>query len=115
MDDEAFVRRTLRRMLSQYDIALAANGKEAIELIDRAEKFDVILCDLMMPLVNGIDVYYHVHEQSAEQAERIVFLTGGTIDDTVDTFLAEVPNTVLDKPFSFEQLRLVIEQVATRG
>lgn len=113
VDDELYVRKALKRALSKYEIVLAADGQEAIDHI-QSEPFDVVLCDLLMPSVSGIDVYQHVSEHSPGQEERFVFLTGGTVNDKTDEFLARLPNPVLEKPFHFGRLRSIVETVIER-
>ena len=44
-------------------------------------RFDVILCDLMMPTMSGIDVYNAIRDKDADQARRIVFMTGGAFTE----------------------------------
>ncbi|MCG8422445.1 MAG: response regulator [Proteobacteria bacterium] len=115
VDDEIFVRKSLRRALNNYEVVLAADGEEAIAHIEGSEPFDVILCDLMMPVVSGKDVYEYVRENSPGQERRFVFLTGGTVDSQADEFLSSLTNPILEKPFNFAHLRSVVEDAIKPG
>jgi CheY-like chemotaxis protein len=117
VDDDMFVRNSLRRTLMQHEVTMAEDGREAIELIetranlDCGERFDVILCDLMMPGVTGMDLYAHLKEHAPGYEERMVFLTGGAVDGETNEFMRSVPNPVLEKPFNFQRLRDAITRI----
>ena len=87
-------------------------GRVALEMLSSRQPFHVILCDLMMPDLTGIDVYHRVKESDPGLEERIVFLTGGAFTEQARGFLATVPNLRLDKPFSPEGLEKVIRRAA---
>jgi CheY-like chemotaxis protein len=72
--------------------------------------FDVVLCDVMMPLTSGIDVFHALKREQPGLEQRIVFMTGGAFTPAARTFLASVPNTKLDKPFTFEELLRAITE-----
>ena len=59
IDDEAAVGRTIQRLLGeQYEVVVLTAGKDAIDLlVGKEADFDLILCDLTMPDVTGMDVY----------------------------------------------------------
>lgn len=111
IDDDAFVRKTLRRALGAHDLTMAEDGARAIELLAGAEAFDVILCDLMMPAVSGIDLYIHLREHAPGQERVMVFLTGGVVDADAREFLAGLDNPVIEKPFDYHRLRGVIDEL----
>jgi len=113
VDDEPYVRKTLQRALNVYDVKVAGDGREAVTTLEN-EDFDVVLCDLMMPSMSGVEVFRHVHASAPEQAERFVFLTGGTVDPQTDEFLSAVSNPVLEKPFNFRVLRHVVKETIKR-
>jgi CheY-like chemotaxis protein len=82
VDDEPLVARSLQRLLRKCDTRVAGSGKEAIERIEAGEKFDWILCDLMMPGMSGMDVYAKLSQDHPDLATRIVFVTGGAFTET---------------------------------
>ncbi len=104
IDDDPGVSRALSRMLREHKTTLAEGGQPGIDLLLR-EDFDVVLCDLMMPDVSGMDVYEKVRTVRPEIASRIVFITGGAHTAEGRAFLERVPNPKLDKPIARAELR----------
>jgi CheY-like chemotaxis protein len=117
VDDEPLLRSGIARTLgTDHDVVLAATGKDGIDRICCGERYDLILCDLMMPEVTGIDVFERMLEIDATQARRIIFVTGGAFSTRAADFLAVTKNLVLEKPFSPHALRsLVASQLAALG
>jgi CheY-like chemotaxis protein len=72
---------------------------EALALVLGGERFDVILCDLMMPEMSGMDFYQELCAHAPQQASVVVFLTGGAFTPRARRFLDEIPNRWLEKPF----------------
>ncbi|WP_163996951.1 ATP-binding protein [Pyxidicoccus caerfyrddinensis] len=99
VDDEPRVLDLLRRMLRGHELITAANGREALEWLRTDRAFDVILCDLMMPELTGIDVYQAVRESWPGLHERIAFITGGAFTPDTQRFVEQVGNPLLTKPF----------------
>ncbi len=115
VDDELLVRKSLRRVLdSVASVTLASGGQDAIELMARQE-FEVILCDLLMPRITGMQLYQSVLESNPELASRFVFLTGGTSDVKAREFLKTVSNPRAFKPIDSEQLVELVERSAVRS
>jgi CheY-like chemotaxis protein len=88
------------------------SADEALELIRVEQPFHVVLCDLMMPELTGIDVYQALKGMGLGLEKRIVFLTGGAFTEQARGFLATVPNLRIDKPFSPEGLERTIRRAA---
>ena len=72
------------------------------------ERFDVILCDLMMPVMNGMDLYAEIERLCPDQALKIVFLTGGAFTPALQAFLSRVHNERIEKPFDVSALQATI-------
>ena len=113
IDDEPIICFTIERLLSvDYDVVAMTSAAGALDRIRGGERFDVILCDLMMPEMDGIDLHQEVRSMAADQADRIVFVTGGAFTPRGQEFLANVPNARVEKPFDVESLlRLIRERV----
>ncbi len=108
VDDEPIISTAIRRTLNpEHDITVAASGREALELISKAE-FDLILSDVLMPEMSGIDLYEVLREASPSSSERMVFITGGAFTPMARQFLESIPNPTLEKPFEPEKLRALI-------
>jgi CheY-like chemotaxis protein len=114
VDDEVKIAQLMQATLDVHDVTIASSGQEALALLTAPDRFDVIVCDLMMPGVGGIDVHDAVAARYPGLERRIVFITGGVFTSRTERFLAEVPNTCLTKPFSTSALIDAIEQAAAR-
>jgi signal transduction histidine kinase len=112
VDDEVLLVRSLTRLLQeQHDITTAANGREGLERILEDGPFDLVLCDLMMPEMTGMELFEEVRRQDPQVAEQFVFLTGGAFSEKARTFLASVNNPKLDKPIPPHLLRNIVATV----
>jgi len=112
IDDEPMLGNILRRMLStDHEVLAVTSAREGIELISHGERFDVILCDLMMPDVTGMDLHAELSELALEQAEKMVFMTGGAFTIRAREFLDRVRNPRVEKPFEMANLRAIVSEV----
>jgi CheY-like chemotaxis protein len=107
-DESAILNLILRVMGEDHECVASRQGAEALARIQNGERFDVILCDLMMPVMTGMEVFSQLTLISPEQAERVVFLTGGAFTSQASAFLASVANQRLEKPFEIATLKAMI-------
>lgn len=115
VDDETFVLRAFRRTLAPpNDVVVAEGGGEAIEILKGDVDFDAIVCDLMMPQVDGVMLYNFIRDHAPSLLNRIVFCSGGAFTERAKEFVAAMPNLILEKPVSADELRQAIERVATK-
>ena len=78
IDDEPMILGALRRSLSaEYNVTCVGDGRKALDRLRAGERYDVILCDLMMPEMTGMDLYAELEQLAPDQAARMVFVTGG--------------------------------------
>lgn len=103
IDDEALILRMMRRALKSYDVETATGGDEALPRL-LTEDWDLILCDLMMPGMTGMELHRRVAEERPELAGRFVFVSGGVTIPEVADWLATTDARVLAKPFQLAQL-----------
>ena len=109
VDDDAMVLSALRRRLRRrYDVVTVLGGVEALALLAADPEFDSIVCDLMMPKVDGKSFYDSIKAEQPQLAERIVFMSGGAFTPRLRKFAASVPNPVLQKPVSREDLEMML-------
>jgi PAS domain S-box-containing protein len=114
LDDEELVLNSLQRVLSRHhEVVATSSPHAALARIESGERFDVILCDLMMPDMTGPEFYAELLKRVPAEAHRLVFLTGGVVDATVNDFLASIPNHRMDKPFDVRRLLALVQEVAT--
>jgi nitrogen-specific signal transduction histidine kinase len=117
VDDEAMIRTTLIRLLqAEHDVVAAESGSAAERALAADAGFDVILCDLIMPEVSGMDLHDRLVAVRPELAERMVFMTGGAFTQRASAFFGSVPNLRIEKPFDSANLKeLVRVLVAARA
>jgi two-component system cell cycle sensor histidine kinase/response regulator CckA len=107
-DDEGIGRTVVRILETEHEVTWASSGRRALELIGAGAVFDVILCDLMMPQMTGMDVYEQLQLHHPSQIDVMVFLTGGAFTARARAFLDTIPNARLEKPFDLEKLRALV-------
>jgi DNA-binding NtrC family response regulator len=111
IDDEVRVYEALKRVLSnEFEVVATQHPAEALEWLVGGDWYDVVLCDVMMPTMNGIELRNRLHAARADQAARIVFVTGGLVWDRVRQLVESVPNLVLEKPIDLTALRELIRR-----
>lgn len=99
VDDEAAVRRAFHRMLSHdFEVATANGGSELIAQLEQGVGVDVIVCDLMMPELDGRDVYDYLRRRAPHLTSRILFCSGGVFTERMASFVAEHDPVILEKP-----------------
>ena len=112
VDDEPALGLALRRALvAEHDVILLTSAAEAIERVKGGERFDLLLCDLMMPGMNGIDFHASIEGLAPDLAPRIVFLSGGAHTPRAREFFESVSNPCLDKPIGLDELRQAIASI----
>jgi CheY-like chemotaxis protein len=112
VDDDPAVLRSLQRALRKQDVMTACNGREALEILRDDPAFDVILCDLMMPEITGMEVYERLRELGGGLERRMVFLSGAIFSEPARVFLRAVPNLRFEKPIDSELLRTVLARAS---
>jgi signal transduction histidine kinase len=109
VDDEPMIAKAVQRTLSaEHEVVTIGSADEALKRIGAGERFDVILCDLMMPQMTGMDLHAELCRVAREQAGRMIFLTGGAFTTGARAFLDETPNQRVEKPFDTLHLRALI-------
>ncbi len=112
VDDEEPILRAIARLLGpRVELALARGGRDAIQILEDDPNWDAILCDLMMPDVDGIALHAWVGEHLPALTERMLFCTGGTFTARATAFVAERQERVLAKPLVKHQLLTAIDRV----
>ncbi len=105
IDDEAMVGKAIVRMLHpHHDVIAVSSGQLALDRIAAGQRFDIILCDVMMPEMNGMQLHAQLLLLDPDQAARIVFLSGGAFTAPAREFLDNVSNQSLEKPFDPREL-----------
>ena len=109
VDDDKGTARAIARMLNTYDVEIAESGEEALRACDNTA-FDVILCDLMMPGMDGMQLF---HKLPPELTQKVIFITGGAFTPKLHAFIKDTARPVLHKPVPLNELRAQIQNVAS--
>jgi PAS domain S-box-containing protein len=117
IDDEAVLLRAITEML-EYDghtVVTSNNARDALAMIARGERFDVILTDLAMPNMTGMEFFDALLAQDAQLAQRVIFMSGGAVTAKAEKFLEGLDRKHVAKPFKSADLRHAIRQVLAEG
>ena len=116
IDDESAIRQGLKRYFTRrgWVVEESADGADALSKLLRPEAvriYDVVLCDLKMAGVSGMDVYDRVLSTMPQVASRFILTTGDTSAQDVSGFLAKVAAPILEKPFELVTLETLADEV----
>jgi PAS domain S-box-containing protein len=111
VDDEPRIGSAIARILDPaHEVTAVYTARDAIKRLERGEQYDIILCDILMPQMSGYDLYRSLEQIAPEAVNRIIFMTGGPFSTRGAGFLDSVPNARLEKPFSPEALRTLVQR-----
>jgi CheY-like chemotaxis protein len=116
VDDEPPVAELIARALraAHYDVDVSLDGKEALSLIEQ-KRYDLIIADLRMPEMGGMELYEHFRRVDPSVARRMVFLTGDVLSGQALDFLRETGSLHLPKPCTLEELLELVRTGLKRG
>jgi len=116
VDDEPLAATALARILgSDHEVTTLSSSRAALELLGAGARYDAILCDVMMPELDGLALAKALEAKAPGQAERIVFMTGGAFGTDLVERLEAAPQPKLAKPFGLEELRAALGKAARAG
>jgi CheY-like chemotaxis protein len=115
VDDEPRLAAVLARLLDDHRLTAVTNARQAIELIEQGHNFDLILSDLMMPEMSGMEFYEYLARAHPRLLSRVVFLTGGAFTPAAKAFLDRVDNVRLEKPFGPAELRALVKDALVKS
>ncbi|MBN9684103.1 MULTISPECIES: ATP-binding protein [unclassified Corallococcus] len=109
IDDEPAVGSAVSRLLRNlYEVHVIQDAREALKRLSHGEKFDAILCDLMMPGMSGMDFLVELERLAPELAPRTGLMTGG-VNPQAREFVGRRARELLEKPFERDQLCTFVE------
>jgi DNA-binding NtrC family response regulator len=119
VDDESTIRIALRRFFTRmgWRVEEAANGESALAMLildarqDEMPRYALVVSDLRMPGINGIELYERLKATQPEILRRLIFSTGDIVSEEAATFVRSTDCVVLQKPFELAALRATIERV----
>jgi CheY-like chemotaxis protein/anti-sigma regulatory factor (Ser/Thr protein kinase) len=116
VDDEPTITQVVKRVLTAegYEVEAAGTAKEALKLIEDGNRYALMLLDIRMPDMSGIDLYRHLDKTFGSLTKRIIFITGDVLGtDTMD-FFSRTRASYITKPFDVEQLKKEIKNKLTQ-
>jgi DNA-binding response OmpR family regulator len=112
VEDESAIREFCHRVLSQhgFKVDAASNGKVAQDMIKKKE-YDLLLVDVRMPVMDGVELYRWLNEQHPQIASRVIFTTGSVLGQEMKDFLTQTGKPFLLKPFSADELAGLVKKL----
>lgn len=107
VDDEEIIRDLCSRALKDYRTLQAENGKEALKVLERQE-IDLVLVDIMMPVMNGLDLLLQAKER--DPAQLVIVMTGYADKDIILRALKANADDFIQKPINLLQLKSAISK-----
>ncbi len=109
VDDDRGVCEALHSALSsEHEVVAVQSSREAMQLVDDGQRFDLILCDVHMPEVSGIGLYQQIQAATPDLASRVIFMTAGTFTQRGRDFLAAADRPLLEKPLDLSAVRSLL-------
>lgn len=116
VDDEPYMIRLLQHHIERagYRMVKATNGREALELI-RSEPPQLVIMDVMMPEINGLEVLAEIRKQAATKDLPVIIMTANAQRFTREEAVSAGVSAFLTKPFSPTQLMGEVRRQLTGG
>ncbi len=115
VDDEPVIRSYMERFLRRegHDVELVDNAEAALDKIPGSH-FDVILMDIKMPVMNGIELYRKIRKMNGALSRRIIFITGDVLAADTRAFFSKYKPAYISKPIDKDRLRKELSQIMER-
>src|SRR5688572_22165659 len=112
VEDEAALGAAVSEALvdAGFSVSLASDGLEALERV-KERPYDLIVCDLKMPRLDGTAFYRRLEAENAALARRVLFVTGDVAGTEAERFLEETGCRWLPKPFRLKDLLKVASEI----
>jgi CheY-like chemotaxis protein len=112
VDDDVLVAKSFAKMLRQNIVVTASSGTQALKIL-ASSQFDLILSDVMMPIMDGPAFYQEVSVRFPRYQERFIFITGATKNSEVTKAINETERLILSKPITKSQLLSAVNNILT--
>jgi CheY-like chemotaxis protein len=119
IDDEPSIRTAISRFLTRrgWIVEEAEDGRAALDVLlhSAPNYFDVVLCDLRMPHLSGVELHRELCAKRPDLVERLIFSTGDVVSADAADFLAGSERPVIEKPFELARLEELLAQIRRAG
>jgi CheY-like chemotaxis protein len=106
IDDEPAIGVAIERLLGKaHEVVALTDPVEALARLRRGERFDLILCDVMMPRLSGPELFESVEKDAADAAGSFFFLSGGAFNPSAHDFVEKHRKRLVEKPATAARLR----------
>ena len=96
-----------------HEVVTASSGAEGKELLEQDQAFDLIILDLMMLQVSGMDLHCWLADTFPELADRVIFVTGGVFTPKARAYLSTVDNLRLEKPLDSATFKKIVGELVS--
>jgi DNA-binding response OmpR family regulator len=112
VDDEGTLARLMQMVLEYlgYAVDWAEDGEKAL-MFGQQHEYAAVICDILMPIVNGMELFEIWQEQAPELAARVIFVTGGNLGSRTNRFIELCGRPCLYKPFDMKELTNTLHEV----
>ena len=112
IDDEQLLGQTIQLGLEDtMQVELETSGEKGLKRLLDDEGFQLVLCDLSLPDLSGIEIYAKVASERPELTNRFVVMTGGAVSNESRDFLENYDGPLLNKPFTLSQVESLIQGI----
>jgi len=116
VDDEPTNCQLLTHLLGEegYDVESTGDAETALEKI-KAERYNLILLDIKLPGMSGIELYKNMQKTARSLARRVVFITGDAMAPDTMSFLSRTKAPHITKPFDIEKLKRTMNRILAQS
>ncbi len=112
IDDEQLLGQTIQLGLEDsFVVDLETSGEAGLARLLTDNDISLVLCDLSLPDLNGIDIYHRVEQARPEILKRFVVMTGGAVSTAARDFLDAYQGPLLNKPFTLTQVESLVHRL----
>jgi CheY-like chemotaxis protein len=111
VDDDALVGEALARALEgEASVEVLTDAREAIERLAAGDRWDIILCDLLMTGLSGMALYGETLRRAPDAAGAFVFMTAGAFTSGSRAFVESMAERCVEKPIDVERIREIVRR-----
>ena len=111
VEDEPAICDLCQRVLTSegFEVDIAVNGKVAQDMLEE-KQYDLCLIDIMLPAMDGKELYQWLKEKHSRLANRVIFTTGDVMGGDTQSFLEQAAKPFLPKPFAPDELKAIVRE-----